>query len=322
MELVSVVVPVYNAEKYIKETMMSIANQTYSNLEIILVDDGGTDNSIRIAESVLVNNQYQIIQQTNMGLSAARNTGIVNATGKYICFVDSDDIIAPTHIESLVKLASKNGLSVCFSEFESTSENNRYGCVCENDSAEILSGYYIRRKFALRKIQIHACALLLDLDFLRGHDLLFNPVLRFGEDAEFIWRMLFETEKIGYLHQKSYKYLTREGSLMTSPTLDKAVVFAAELKKALNQIANEKSVDQNFLNDIYNRILFGLYRSYSMFSSEEVWREFLEAFPARKLSKQLFHLRDWRVVILANILYVNPNLFRAITRTNTRKFDK
>ena len=92
--LVTIVVPIYNVEKYLTRCVDSIINQTYQNLEIILVDDGSPDNCPRICdEYAKKDHRIKVIHKINAGLGMARNTGIENATGKYICFFDSDDYI-------------------------------------------------------------------------------------------------------------------------------------------------------------------------------------------------------------------------------------
>lgn len=114
--LVSVVVPIYNVEKYLTECLDSISRQTYQNIQVILVDDGSRDNSGDIAKDYTKkDSRFKYIYQANGGLSAARNTGIKAATGEYLAVVDSDDWIEPDYIEELLKVATKNDadITVC-----------------------------------------------------------------------------------------------------------------------------------------------------------------------------------------------------------------
>jgi len=108
LPLVSVIIPVYNSEKYIKQTIDAVLNQTYPYLEIVLVDDGSTDNSLRLIESYNGNSKINIIRQANKGAAAARNTGYKNSNGHYIKFLDADDIINIEMIAEQVKLAREN----------------------------------------------------------------------------------------------------------------------------------------------------------------------------------------------------------------------
>ncbi|MBQ6461370.1 glycosyltransferase family 2 protein [Candidatus Saccharibacteria bacterium] len=112
---VSVIVPIYNTGKYLPKCLNSIIGQTYQNLEIILVDDGSTDNSGKISDDFAKKDKrIKVVHQKNQGQSAARNTGLTKATGKYIGFVDSDDEIKNTFIEKLLSIYSDNtSLSVC-----------------------------------------------------------------------------------------------------------------------------------------------------------------------------------------------------------------
>ena len=103
-ELISVIVPVYNVEKYVEKCVESIINQTYKNIEIILVDDGSTDNSGKIIDNIsLKDNRIKVIHKENGGLSDARNAGLDICNGKYIGFVDSDDSIHKKMYEILYK---------------------------------------------------------------------------------------------------------------------------------------------------------------------------------------------------------------------------
>ena len=113
MELISVIVPVYNVESYVAECIESIQNQTYMNLEIILVNDGSTDASGDICDQYAAyDERIKVIHQENGGLSAARNTGIKAANGDYIAFVDSDDYVGLTLYEDMLKLLKEHDLDI------------------------------------------------------------------------------------------------------------------------------------------------------------------------------------------------------------------
>ena len=110
--LISVIVPVYNVEEYIEECLDSIINQTYQELEIIIVEDGSTDKSPEKIQPYLSDNRIRFIEQKNKGLSGARNTGMAKATGTYILFVDSDDYIDVEMLANLVPIMEENQLDL------------------------------------------------------------------------------------------------------------------------------------------------------------------------------------------------------------------
>ena len=101
--MVSVIIPVYNAEKYLTQCLQSVAEQTYRDLQVIVIDDGSTDGSLLIAEAFAAKDgRFAVLKQKNSGQAAARNRGLEKATGEYICFVDADDFLDSDYIQTLV----------------------------------------------------------------------------------------------------------------------------------------------------------------------------------------------------------------------------
>ena len=112
--MISIIVPVYNSEKYLDECLKSIQKQSYRNFEVICVDDGSTDNSANIVnEYIKTDTRFQLFTQSNSGVSAARNLGLSKVSGEFICFVDSDDIIDNLFLENLINLAKDGSFAVC-----------------------------------------------------------------------------------------------------------------------------------------------------------------------------------------------------------------
>ena len=124
--LISIIIPVYNTAKYLPRCLDSVLKQTYQNLEIIVVDDGSTDNSPKIIkEYATKDNRIKVIHQKNAGLSAARNTGITKATGKYISFVDSDDEISHNMIKKLFDVLQRNNTDISVCSFKEVYPDNK-----------------------------------------------------------------------------------------------------------------------------------------------------------------------------------------------------
>ncbi|MDR1460052.1 MAG: glycosyltransferase [Campylobacteraceae bacterium] len=122
--LISVIVPIYNVERYLEKCLNSIINQTYKNLEIILVDDGSPDNCGKICEEYAKkDNRIRVVHKSNGGLSSARNAGLDIANGEYIAFVDSDDYIAENMYEDLINIARKEMSDIVISSFYYVKKN-------------------------------------------------------------------------------------------------------------------------------------------------------------------------------------------------------
>ena len=214
--LISVIVPVYNVEKYLEECVKSIIRQTYKNIEILLIDDGSTDNSGKVCDDFAESDKrIKVFHKKNGGLSDARNYGVENASGKYVMFVDSDDIVAESIIEILYHMivADKDlKLTACrLAHFKD-------GKVPEffNSNAEI---EYLSKEEALvnflcqKSIPTSACAKLYEAELL--HTIKFVKGQRF-EDNEFIFKIITNCKKIGYCNLKLYAYRHREYSITTS----------------------------------------------------------------------------------------------------------
>ena len=135
--LISIIVPVYNTEMYLDKCVTSLINQTYRNIEIILVDDGSTDNSGKMCDSYAQkDNRIKVIHQTNAEVGAARNVGLKNVSGQYIGFVDSDDYVEHDMYEVLLKTLLQNNVSIvsCSYFYEKQSDFT----IKEGNSSQVL----------------------------------------------------------------------------------------------------------------------------------------------------------------------------------------
>lgn len=217
MELISVIVPIYNVEKYIDKCIRSIVGQTYKNLEIILVDDGSPDCCPAICDEWAKKDaRIKVIHKQNGGLSDARNAGLKIVTGEYIAFVDSDDFVAIDYIECLYTNIKKNDaqISACDIEIieddgETSIENNNIPYktrVCTPDEAidDILHGVGFR---AVAWNKLYKADLLKNEFYLKG---------KYHEDEFFTYRILAKAKKLVYIEKKLYFYIQRQGSIMNT----------------------------------------------------------------------------------------------------------
>jgi glycosyltransferase involved in cell wall biosynthesis len=122
--LVSIIIPCYNAEKFIAETIQSVLNQTYTNWELIVIDDGSKDNSSKIITSFLTDSRINYYYQENKGVSIARNHGISKVNGVYIAFLDADDVWTPTNLEEKINELQRDDIDYVFSNKEHINEDS------------------------------------------------------------------------------------------------------------------------------------------------------------------------------------------------------
>lgn len=218
--LVSVVVPVYNVEPYVGRCIRSICEQTYHNLEIILVDDGSTDGSGKICDAYAEQDtRITVFHQKNGGLSAARNKGIDAAKGAYIAFVDSDDFISSTFIDVLVTLAEKTGSDIVQVSVKAFLEKNGFtgeGMECDPASLtpEMLTGRDMCA--AMFNNAYEGCGVVWNKIY-RAH--LFKdrrfPLGKFHEDDFLVYQLFWHAGKVAVSDVQQYFYQShRPGSIM------------------------------------------------------------------------------------------------------------
>lgn len=147
MDLISIIIPVWQVEKYLPECLDSVLSQTYNNLEVILVDDGSRDLSGEICDTYAKkDSRIRVIHQKNGGSSSARNNGLSAAIGKYICFVDSDDKLAIDFIEKLYELIQSKGAEIAICNYTNR-ENELHTNLKNRDNTEVISGDAMLRQW-------------------------------------------------------------------------------------------------------------------------------------------------------------------------------
>lgn len=257
MYKVSVIVPIYNCEKYLNRCIDSIISQTYKNLDVILVDDGSTDNSNVICDQYAsIDSRISVIHKINGGLSSARNAGIDKAKGDLICFVDSDDWISEDIIEHCVELMIKSNCDVVDYQCYYT---NEYKVISQNaikteilEGKEILRDYLYVGQFGIAPFSM--CRKLYKLSLFDG---IRCPIGRINEDIATNYKILLKCDKIVKTNKIGYYYF-QEGSSITrggfkSRDLDLLVACQELLEltendtyKDINKLAKIKYERSNF----------------------------------------------------------------------------
>lgn len=221
--MISIIIPFYNVGNYVKETIKSLESQIYSEFEVIFVNDASTDKSLEIVKNALKNVtfDYKIIDmQKNTGPSAARNKGLSKANGKYIYFLDSDDILSKDMMEKVVCRFLYDDPDLVFFKFKRIDEDGRiiqnYNEIFDDvekikKSRDILKKYIDLGIFLFTGNVVYKKELLKDIYFNEN-----NIYCYYVEDQEFIIRVLLKSDKVGYINRDLIGYVQREGSIMNS----------------------------------------------------------------------------------------------------------
>ena len=210
MKKVSIIVPIYNVEKYLDDCIKSIINQTYNNIEIILIDDGSTDKSKDMCDIWKLNdNRIIVVHKENGGLSSARNAGIKIATGDYLAFVDSDDIIDEKMIENLVDLLKeeKADISVCKFKKYLEKDNPKFSYL---DEKIIYDKNNALKELLFDRLTSHVCNKLFKKELFGNIEF---PEGKNYEDLRTTYKIIEKCNKIVETKSELYGYMIRDDSI-------------------------------------------------------------------------------------------------------------
>ena len=261
--LVSVIIPVYNTEKYLAECLDSLAAQTYTDFEAILINDGSTDQSPAICDGYAARDgRFRVIHKTNGGASSARNAGLDEAKGDYLLFLDSDDRIRPEAIEKLLNKAEAEDADLVFFEAETFGESGetrtgsyRYRKQYEPGEPSVL----VADMLAHKEFHVAIPLLFLKRSVFTDNDLRFHEGIMY-EDLILSYQIWSLAHKAAHLHEILYERRYRTNSVMTSTKGEKNFHSAVEVYYAVTEFAgtlpvnkrNEKHIVRcafNALND-------------------------------------------------------------------------
>ena len=333
--LVTIIVPVYNVEKYLRKCLNSIVNQTYKNIEIICVDDGSPDNSIDILNEFAEKDQrVKVIRQENQGLSGARNAGINNATGKYIMFVDSDDWIKLNMIELMTNKIEKENLDlvICgryhyINGIKKEINLNKIKEVLEN---KILNGKEYFKVITSKTNLFTASAYnKLYITSLIKEKNLFFPKGKLYEDLLFVFQYIYDSNKIGIIEQGLYNYVvSREGAITNKINKNdiKDTLFTLdEIKKFLKskndyKLLNSLEFSEYMFLWISRAVLFKLPFNEKKYGKKEIDRIINELKcneEYKKLCKYILkNSKNKRNKLFIRILYFNNELLKLLIKLN------
>lgn len=277
---VSVIVPVYNTEKYICRCLSSLLEQTYHNLEIILVDDGSQDKSGELCDAYAAKDcRVKVIHQKNAGQGSARNAGLDAATGDLLSFVDSDDYVAVCLYETVTEVFKKENVDmVCFRLCSGMEENHQFLKETSLERAKllVLSGIELLRRlyetehFDSSVLKVYKRELFEMVRFPEGRTM--------GEDVGIVYQLVYRAEKVVLLPQKLYYYYqTPESTMRGTFSLDK-VKECDSFKERLQFFdgLGEKSLYERALLQYEAVVLRSYYYVKKQYSSEKELRTRLQ----------------------------------------------
>ena len=322
----SIIVPIYNVEKYIIECLESIyQDNALSNFEVLCIDDCGNDESINLVKKYVrenkINNLKIIRHKKNGGLSAARNTGIKNASGKYLCLLDSDDMIKAKELKEAVDKAIANDLDILecnYAEVTETNQNIKLGNTIDNVFDE--NKVYPGKAFFPLMMEAYYTAIvwrrIYKKDYLKRKKLSFYEGLKF-EDEEFTPRAIISADRIMHSNKQIYIYRRRDGSITT--TKNKDIDWVNHYVKIIHSLSNfvNKVEDKQCLNVLRDRmgnLSLSIYKNAITYKhSKEDVRKIINIVRENKLYK--YAIKAHKLFIkLQGIIMAFPHVFLSLYR--------
>jgi glycosyltransferase involved in cell wall biosynthesis len=288
MPIISIIVPIYNVEKYIHRCLDSVIVQTFTDYECILVDDGSPDNCPAICDEYAVKDtQFSVIHKENGGLSDARNVGIQAAIGEYIVLLDSDDLFAANDaLQNLVKVIQQTRAPVVFNSNLTTVIQENYSSYdgFEKHGNNYAPDIFYKEIMHSRKILLAGWLFTVKRDFLLQYNLLFKKGI-LHEDEHWMPRVICAAEYIAINHNLFYSYRKeREGSIMTDVSPKRLFDALGIMKDFLQkEIVQSKKAYKFIYRDRCKCLWYGIF--YSLFLIDEFGEQYSEE--KRKIEKEL-----------------------------------
>lgn len=310
MDKVSVIVPIYNAEKYISECIESITCQTYKNLEIILINDGSLDNSIKICKQYAKNDdRIKLRDGENHGVSYARNKGIEEATGEYIIFIDSDDIIKENYIDILIKeINSDINLDLAVCTYEEISLNERSIFKLSSSDMSLLTGTLKKDYYLIKDFLNTPWGKLYKLNIIKKYNIMFPNEHSIGEDQIFNYKYFLHVKKYRFINEAIYLYMHRDNISLTKIKNKESFysdLFNFKLKKSFLEKMNIKEIDE-----ILSEWAILLVNKYVFISDEKNnYKNFKDRVKKIKEIFSSIKVWDFKIKKVLSVIFFKYNMF-------------
>lgn len=246
---VSIIVPVYNCEKYIERCINSILNQTYTNIEVIIINDGSTDNSHKIVKNLIrIDNRIKYIEQENRGPSEARNKGIEKSTGDYLMFIDSDDSISDRYVEEMINIMLDKEYDIVCCGYKDIS---KYGIVNCND-------FNMKDNLSLYDVIDMVCngtggvlwSKIFKKDIVIKQNIKLNKDIFMCEDLIFVLQYILHCKSFGFIDEHLYTYNRLNESSISSNISMNYIKNYIDLCKSIEDILRTINLNQDKIDEI------------------------------------------------------------------------
>jgi glycosyltransferase involved in cell wall biosynthesis len=319
---ISIIIPCYNCETLIDETLESLKNQTYKNFEVICVNDGSKDGTLRKLkkyqqEGVLT---IKIIDQSNGGVGNARNNGLHASVGKYILFLDSDDIYHKEIVEKLYTSLVESGADTAYSRLSRKIDYvKKYST--QINSYQLHDQHHVMSKLLWEMGNYGFYCFIYKKNILVQHSILFDENTKYGEDREFIWKYLTHCSTAAWIDMPLYGYRINKNSVtqrVTSWNRTDSINAVKRTERYLKE--NKCEFYSQYRSYMYAREMWAIAKSFALNNRKDFFKRLGKEYDVYKCMKRTYKDRN-KLVALASFLYlIHPNLFFHAIRIMGRVF--
>ena len=314
--IVSVVVPIYNGEKFVDTLISNFTKQSFKNFEVVIVNDGSTDSTKEILESYKENKfdfSLTIIHQKNAGVSAARNTGINNAKGKYLCFVDADDVISSDYLEILYNAINfgNSGIAVAYMSRKLSDLQNR-----DQVKIQQITSTEFLRDFLYRGIKYTVCACMFDKKCFVERGVYFPEGFKYSEDVYVLWQLFAAEKNITVVNCSVYHYYDNPQSAMNKG-MDIARLDAIRLMQKLEKILpnlNSEFAPEFIKYAVARHHWSILWQAAIKLNNYKEFNEYCKNFEMKKELKKMLSYPQPKLSLSSLIYTISPLLYYHLIR--------
>lgn len=281
-KLLSIIIPCYNCEKYIEETINSLINQKNKNFEVIFIDDGSKDSSLKVATDLFnkSNLDYRILSQKNLGVSKARNIGINNANGKWIYFLDADDRIDSNLCSIIAEENLKDDNEVLF--FDYVIENKNKSTKINNEILQ-MNSFELLKKILSGELKYNMCSFVVKKSIIEDNEIYFSEGRKYGEDHQFVIKIACNCKKAKTINRTIFYYVRRSNSAISKFTIDRldSISSIYEDEKYIKEYYNDEHIINLYKKNVAKKLIFNInqmvkYLEYNNNSDKEIERAILK----------------------------------------------
>lgn len=328
---ISVIIPTFNSSNTIDRLVYSLSNQDFKDFEAIFIDDASEDNTIDILKDSLKNKRfaYQILKnKENKGPGYSRNMGINHSRGKYLVFIDSDDLINFNHLSSLYKNITSNDVDSAFTKLVKLDNEDelfdfkvdRFDPLLKlaKENKEIVKSEDLIKLELEMKIPFSFVLLIYDREIILDNELKFNEKYRYGEDTTFALKYLSNCNNVRVIDKYTYFYYQNQESITKTNSFNRfeSIKLFEELTLYFNIISDKKASFKQLNNKLIHsripRYIFGNmnYLFYNDYNNDDIFRKMDELDLFNKLKQfKVYEKKDIKFYLKVKLFLINPDLY-------------